>query len=203
MLKRFLTNTLIVVLILTASAIGYTTLASIINTPPQVVTLTDRCEVVDDVAYRLVVSRIDISDPINLYREIRDLKRLGVKEIHFYINSPGGSLFDALAVHDAIRRLGDDGIVTVADIEGGCMSAAVLIASACEHRIAAPNCSFMVHSVSGGSNVEEINLFNRKYAEILAENTELTAEEWEIKMIASTWFTAEEALEWGLIDEIR
>jgi ATP-dependent protease ClpP protease subunit len=202
MFKNVLTCILLAALIAVAGIVGYTSLDPVMNAAPAVITLTDRCEVADNIAYRLVVSRIDISDPVSLYREIRDLKRLGINEVHFYINSPGGSLFDALAVHDAIKRLSNDGIITIADIEGGCMSAAVVIASACAYRTASPNCEFMVHCISGGKG-KELELFNRKYAEILAGNSNLSAEEWLAKMKAVTWFSSEEALEWGLIDEIR
>lgn len=201
MFRKILHYLLLVSLIGAVGILGYIMLDPIRNAAPAITTLSGNCEVADGIGYRAIVSIIDISDAASLYREIRDLKRLGIKEVHFYINSPGGVLFDSMAIYDAIKRLSNEGVVTVAEIEGGCMSSAVLVAAACSYRTAAPHCNFLVHNVSGGTE-KDLPTFCRKYAEILAENSNLTADEWEAKMEAETWFTAQEALEWGLIDEI-
>ncbi len=201
--KKILFIVLLAVLVATAGVIGYTSLDPLLNAPPPVTKIGTMCEVADGIAYRKIIQGINTFDAASLYTEIRDLKRMGVKEVHFYINSPGGSLFDAFAIYDAIKKLNEEGIVTVAEAEGWCMSSAVLVVSACTYRIVAQNCKLMVHNPSSslGSGVVAATVV--QYAGLLAENSNLTTEEWEAKMEAVTWFTAEEALEWGLIDEIK
>lgn len=202
-IKNILFCMLLFVLVGVAGVIGYTTLEPTLNPAPLVTKLGAMCEVADGIGYRMIVQDIDFSDAAGLYTEIRDLKRMGVKEVHFYINSPGGSLFDSFAIYDAIKRLNEEGIATVAEAEGWCLSAAVVVVSACTYRVAAPNCKFMVHNPVGSSNAAIMSNAVNQYARLLSENTALTAEEWIEKMETNTWFTSEEALEWGLIDEIK
>ena len=201
--KKILFIVLLAVLVATAGVIGYTSLDPLLNAPPPITRIGIMCEVADGIAYIKIVQGINNLDAASLYTEIRDLKRMGVKEIHFYINSPGGSLFDAFAIYDAIKKLNEEGIVTVAEAEGWCLSAAVVIVSACTYRIVSQNCKLMVHNPSSSLGSDVVATTTVQYAGLLAENSDLTPEEWEAKMEAGTWFTPEEALEWGLIDEIK
>lgn len=199
--KKVLHVILLVLLVGISGAIGYSVYEPIRHTAPAVTQISSTCEVADGIGYRMIIQNIVISDAAGLYIEIRDLKRMGVKEVRFYINSPGGSLFDSFAIYDAIKRISEEGITTVAHIEGWCLSAAVIVAAACDYRIAAPNCRFMVHNPIGADDRTK-DVINQ-YARLMEENSDLTAEEWKEKMNAQTWFTPEEALEWGLIDEIK
>lgn len=201
--KKILLVVLLAVLVGAAGVIGYTSLDPLLNVAPPVTKLGPMCGVADGIAHKMIVQEIDVSDAVSLYTEIRDLKRMGVKELHFYINSRGGSLFDSFAIYDAIKGLNNEGVVTVAKATGWCLSAAVIVASACTYRIASPNCKFMVHNPSGGYDVDEVKIAITQYAKILADNSDLTVDEWKEKMEVETWFTSEEALEWGLIDEIK
>ena len=209
MLKNILFCTLLTVLIGVSVIMGYNTLNSSRYNAPPVTKISSMCDVADGIAYRVIIQGIGVSDAVNIFMETRDLKRMGVEEIHFYINSPGGSLFDSFAIYDTIKRLNKEGIVTVAEIEGGCMSAAVLIAAACDYRLASENTNFMVHdprsynTTASDSDKQMLKDCTFRYANLLALNSDLTSEEWMEKMKFSTWFSSEEALEWGLIDEIK
>jgi len=202
MLKKLLYSLLLVVIISVAGGIGYSVYSPIVNAPPPVTQLSSMCEVADGVAYRAIVGQIGTADASNLYREIRDLKRMGIREVHFYMNSPGGSLSDTFALYDAMKNLSEEGIITVADIEGACYSATVLLASACDYRTASANTIFMVHQPIG-NDVDVMKMFAEKYAQLLEDNTNLTQQQWLTKMDMMEWFGSEEALEYGLIDEIK
>lgn len=191
-------------------AMGFKLIAPrIFYDPPLITQVSDLCEVADGIAYRVVIDVIDSLEPTLLWREIRDLKRMGVREIHFYVNSGGGVIFDGFALHDKIREASRDGFFTVGHGDGTVISAAILVLSCCDHRSASENCVFFVHkpysnkTLLSKADKEILEFALQRYAEVLGEETNLTAKEWRTKMEEETWFTAQEALEWGLIDEIR
>lgn len=133
--------------------------------------------------------------------------------IELFVTSYGGELDEAFALHDVTRTIKVP-VHTVA--LGKCMSAAPLLV-ACGRRgerYASENCQFMMHDVSldeleGSpvyieSQVSAARVQMAKYAELLAEYTSKSKGHWTrmFNMRADKFFSAEEALEWGLIDHI-
>lgn len=142
---------------------------------------------------------------------IRDLKAQddGVSPVTVAINSPGGDLFDGIAIHNALQRLGAR--VTVR-IDGACYSSASVIASGGQRVTMADNALLMIHNpwTYAAGDSEEL----RKVADIMDQALEgivasyqhrpLTIDDAELRgLIASeTWMTAVEAKDIGFVDEI-
>lgn len=132
----------------------------------------------------------------------------GATKITFRINSPGGSVISALAMYDLISALH---VETEAVVYGLCASAATYMLVACDKAVATPSASIMIHPCSGGlyGTIKEIeadleyfaSLQNRVLA-IYASKTGKTPEEIEEIWEPAKYFTSQEALEFGLIDEI-
>lgn len=132
--------------------------------------------------------------------------------ITIHINTPGGSIVDALAIYDMCK------VVTnpiIAIVNGGAMSAGLLILSAADFRLATPNSMFFYHqpimSEIGVSNLEEADsiseLYNRYQLvcdEIVRTRSKITKTKWKRNFANKTsyWFGAEEALAFGLIDDL-
>lgn len=133
----------------------------------------------------------------------------GVSKIQFRINSPGGSVTSGLALYDLISALGT--VETEAYVYGICMSAATYMLVACDKAVATPSASIMIHPCAGGlyGTIKDIeadleyfcSLQNRVLA-LYASKTGKTPEEIEDIWEPAKYFSAEEALEFGLIDEV-
>lgn len=139
---------------------------------------------------------------------IRDLKAVATKNINLRINSPGGSVFDGVAIANAIRSHPAD--VTVF-VDGLAASIASVIALAGNKLVMMPQTSFMIHDASGGchGNAAEMeymrNLLDKQSDNIAAAYAAAaggTVEDWRAKMKDETWYTAEEAVAAGLADEV-
>lgn len=139
---------------------------------------------------------------------IRDLKAVTSTNINLRINSPGGSVFDGVAIANAIRS--HPANVTVY-VDGLAASIASVIALAGNKLVMMPQTSFMIHDASGGcyGNAEEM----QKMVELLDKQSDNiatayaaaaggTTEEWRERMRAETWYTADEAVKAGLADEV-
>jgi len=135
------------------------------------------------------------------------------KPIELFVGSFGGSEYDMFALYDVCRTLVSP-IYTTAI--GKCMSAAPLLVAAGEkgHRYATPNTFFMVHESweeFGAKRVDELELDLRhyrvmgsKWGELMGKHSNKTSKFWLglCKKSGDTYFDAEQALEWGLIDHI-
>lgn len=132
--------------------------------------------------------------------------------VQIILNSVGGSVFDGLLVHDTIKRLVDNGIEVTCEVRGLAASMGTIILQAATHRLATPHTRFLIHEVSSfawgkASNIqeeaEEITKVNDLLKGILAKRCGKTPDEiekiWHKKDI---WFSAEEALKFGLIDQV-
>ena len=94
-------------------------------------------------------------------------------------------------------------------------SAAVPVFAVCDHRIAAPGSIFMVHQAAvwvwpGRETASDIRsknelmiLLQDKYIDYLVRSSKLTAEQWKVKINGTTWFSVEQGIEWGIIDEVQ
>ena len=185
---------------------------------PYVVEQTSRGERSYDIFSRLLNDRIImLSEEVNdttaslivaqlLYLEAQDPD----KDIQFYINSPGGSVTAGLAIYDTMQYIKPD-VSTICVGLAASMGAFLLSAGAKGKRIALPNAEIMIHQPSGGSQgqatdiqiqAEQILKIKKRLNEILAANTGQPLEVVERDTDRDNFMTAEEAVKYGLIDEV-
>jgi ATP-dependent Clp endopeptidase proteolytic subunit ClpP len=137
-----------------------------------------------------------------------DLAAVTAPNIDLHLNSPGGLVFDGQAIHNALVR--HPAAITVY-IDGLAASIASVIALAGDRIVMASNALFMIHDPAGGVWGPAADM--RKMAEVLDKikatiigvyqaKTGADAEELAAAMTAETWYTAEEALAAGFVDEI-
>lgn len=132
------------------------------------------------------------------------------KDIYFYINSPGGSVYDALAIYDTMQYITND--VQTVGIGVQASAAAFLLSSGTKgKRFVLPNSTVMIHQPSSGTRGkvtdQEIDLREslriKKLLEgIMAKNTGQKAEIIHQDMERDKWLTAEEAKKYGIVDAI-
>ena len=185
---------------------------------PYVVEQTSRGERSYDIFSRLLNDRIImLSEEVNdttaslvvaqlLFLEAQDPD----KDIQFYINSPGGSVSAGLAIYDTMRYVKPD-VSTICIGMAASMGAFLLSSGAKGKRIALPNSEIMIHQPSGGSRgqctdiqiqAEQILKIKQRLNAILAANTGKTVEEVERDCDRDHFMTAQEALEYGIIDQV-
>ncbi len=134
------------------------------------------------------------------------------KDIHFYINSPGGSITAGLAIYDTMQYIKCD-VTTICVGLAASFGAFLLAGGKKGKRMALPNAEIMIHqpAVSGGikgpaSDIkimsEHMQRTKRRLNLILAENTGKTPEEIAIDTERDNFMSAQEALQYGLIDKV-
>ncbi len=132
------------------------------------------------------------------------------KDIQFYINSPGGSVTAGMAIYDTMQYIKCD-VSTNCMGMAASMGAFLLAGGAKGKRLALPNAEIMIHQPSGGSQgqateieiaAKHILRTKEKLNKILAENTGKDYDVIAADTERDNWMTAEEALEYGLIDRI-
>lgn len=132
------------------------------------------------------------------------------KDIYFYINSPGGSVYDALAIFDTMQYITND--VQTVGIGVQASAAAFLLSSGTKgKRFALPNATVMIHQPSSGTRGkvtdQEIDLreslrIKQLLEGIMAKNTGQKAARIHEDMERDKWLTADEAKKYGIIDGI-
>lgn len=141
-------------------------------------------------------------------QEIDTALNNGSTKITFKINSPGGSVVSALAMYDLISALH---IETEAFVYGISMSAATYLLVAADKAVATPSASIMIHPCSGGlygtlkeieADLEYFSSLQNRVLAIYASKTGKTPEEIEEIWEPAKYFNAQEAVDFGLIDEI-
>lgn len=156
-------------------------------------------EEVNDVTASLVVAQL-------LYLEAEDPD----KDIQFYINSPGGSVTAGLAIYDTMQYIKPD-VSTICVGLAASMGAFLLSSGAKGKRIALPNAEIMIHQPSGGSQgqctdiqiqAEQILKIKKRLNGILSQNTGKSIETITADCERDYFMTAQEALEYGLIDKV-
>lgn len=132
------------------------------------------------------------------------------KDIFFYINSPGGSVYDALAIYDTMQFVTND-IQTVGIGMQASAAAFLLSCGTKGKRFVLPNSTVMIHQPSSGTRGkvtdQEIDLqeslrVKNLLEEIMAKNAGQTKERLHEDMERDRWMTAAEAKKYGLVDEI-
>ena len=185
---------------------------------PTVVEETNRGERAYDIYSRLLKERvIFLGDEVNsatanivvaqlLHLAFEDPK----KDIKLYINSPGGSVYDGLAIIDTMNYIEPD-VQTIGIGLQASMGAMLLSAGAKGKRYVLPNSRIMIHQPSSGTQGkitdQEIALkegiyLKQKLAEMLAKNTGKDVKQVITDMDRDNWMSAEEAKTYGLIDEV-
>lgn len=141
-----------------------------------------------------------------LFLQAQDAK----KDIFFYINSPGGSVYDALAIYDTMQYITND--VQTVGIGMQASAAAFLLSSGAKgKRFALPNATVMIHQPSSGTRGkvtdQEIDLreslrIKQLLEGIMAANTGQKPERIHEDMERDKWLTAKEAKAYGIVDAI-
>ena len=185
---------------------------------PTVVEETNRGERAYDIYSRLLSERIIfMGEEVNshtanlvvaqlLFLAHEDPKR----DIKLYINSPGGSVYDGLAIIDTMRFVEPD-VQTIGIGLQASMGAMLLSCGAKGKRYLLPNSRVMIHQPSSGTEgkitdqeimLKEGIFLKKRLAEILAENTGQKLEQVVADMDRDNWMSAEEAKAYGIVDEI-
>lgn len=185
---------------------------------PYVIEDTGRGERSMDIFSRLLKDRIifigtDITDQVAnvvvaqlLFLRMEDPK----KEIHLYINSMGGYISAGLAIYDVLKWLPCD-VNTYCIGQASSMGALLLTAGTKGKRFALTNSRIMIHQPMGGVGgtsadvaiqAKEILILKKKINEIMAESTDQTIEKITLDSERDFFMSAQEAKDYGLIDEI-
>lgn len=156
-------------------------------------------EQVDDVSASLIVAQL-------LFLEAEDPG----KDIHLYINSPGGSVTAGMAIYDTMQYIKCD-VSTICIGMAASMGAFLLAGGAKGKRFALPNAEVMIHQPSGGAQgqatdikivADHISKTKNKLNEILAANTGQPLSVIEVDTERDNYMSAEEAVAYGLIDKV-
>ncbi len=185
---------------------------------PYVVEQTSKGERSDDIFSRLLDDRIIVlSDEVNdataslviaqlLYLEGKDAE----KDINLYINSPGGSVTAGLAIYDTMQYIKSD-VSTICMGMAASMGAFLLSSGQKGKRFALPNAEIMIHQPLGGAKgqateiliaADHIKRTRENLNRILAENTGKPLEQIEKDTDRDNFMTAEEAMNYGLVDKV-
>ena len=185
---------------------------------PYVIEQTSRGERSYDIYSRLLKERI-----IFLGEEVTDASASVViaqllflegedpeKDIHLYINSPGGSVTAGMAIYDTMQYIKCD-VSTICIGMAASMGSFLLAGGAKGKRYALPNSEIMIHQPSGGARgqateikivAEHILKTRQKLNQILAQNTGQRIETIEVDTERDNFMSAEEAKEYGLVDAV-
>ena len=185
---------------------------------PYVVEQTSRGERSYDIYSRLLGDRIImLSEEVNsttaslivaqlLYLEGQDPE----KDISFYINSPGGSVTDGMAIYDTMQYIKCD-VSTICIGMAASMGAFLLSAGTKGKRMALPNAEIMIHQPSAGTqgqitdmaiHLRRLEVIKKRMNRILADNCGKDVETVTMDCERDNFMTAEEAVAYGLIDKV-
>ena len=185
---------------------------------PYVVEQTNRGERSYDIFSRLLNDRIVfLGEEVNattaslvvaqlLYLEAQDPD----KDIQFYINSPGGSVTDGMAIYDTMQYIKCD-VSTICIGMAASMGAFLLSSGAKGKRLALPNAEIMIHQPSAGTqgqitdmaiHLKRLEIIKKRMNHILADNTGKPLEVVTADCERDNFMSAEEAKEYDLIDKV-
>jgi ATP-dependent Clp protease protease subunit len=185
---------------------------------PKVVEQTTRGERAYDIFSRLLKERIlFVGTPINdqianltvaqlLYLESESSE----KPIQMYVNSPGGVIYSGLGVYDTMQYVGAP-VQTICVGMAASMGAVLLAAGEDGQRAALPNARVMIHQPMGGTQgqasdiqiqAEEVGWLKQRLYQILAHHTDQSFEQIEEDADRNYWMSAEQAQDYGLVDNI-
>lgn len=132
------------------------------------------------------------------------------KDIIMYINSPGGSVSEGMAIYDAMQMVKSD-VITICIGRCASMASVLLSGGTKGKRYITPNSEVMIHEVSTFSmgkigdvkvNVDHSNTLNERIIKLLANNTGKSKKQIREALKKDKWFNAEEAINYGIVDRI-
>ena len=169
-----------------------------------------------DKAFVKIFSGLSVADVTRLWNDFVYLENnTTIRDVNLFINSPGGDAFSGLALADQIERARRKGFKITAHASGIIASAAVPVFAVCDVRLAAPGTIFMVHEAAlwkwpgreTASDIQSQNdlmhLLRDRYISKLVDNSKLNRKKWQELEKKTTWFSADKALDWGLVDSIE
>ena len=154
---------------------------------------------VDDQVANLIISQI-------LFLEAHDPE----KDLHLYINSPGGVAYAGMAIYDVIQHVHCD-VSTICVGMGMSAAAMILCGGAAGKRYALPNARVMIHQGSAGTRgapsdmeiqLREVLALTRRMSEIIAHHSGRPVEQVALDIDRDNYLTAEQARDYGIIDDI-
>lgn len=190
-----------------------------ITTVPSIIKQTANGERGYDILSRILEDRIVmLCDPVSsdsaqiVIAELLYLDSINHDDITLYINSPGGSVTDGLAIYDTMQFIKSDVSVVCMGMAAS-MGAVLLAGGAKSKRYALPNSTIMIHQplINGGLGGQQTDIMihaknlertRSKLETLLAADTGKTLDEIHAACERDNYMTAEEALEFGLIDSI-
>lgn len=185
------------------------------NIIPTVITKTSNKEYAYDLYSRLLQDRVifltgEINDTLAniIISELLFLDNQSHENIYIYINSPGGAITSGMGIYDAMKFI-ESKVITIG--VGICASMAAFLLSSGDERYALPNTEVMIHQPLGGAQgqatdikiaAERIIKLKEKLNKILSQNTGKTLKKIYEDTERDNFLSAEEAKEYGLIDDI-
>lgn len=137
--------------------------------------------------------------------DLRDVKG----PLNLHLNSPGGDVFDGLTIYQALKTRPEQ---TTVHIDGLAASIASVIAMGADKVVMAPKASLMIHdgwtAAQGNSGdfkklVDLLDRTSNNIASVYADKAGGSVEDWRARMQTETWYSAQEALDAGLVDEVE
>ena len=192
--------------------------AGVFNLTPNIIEERQMNAVAMDIFSRLMMDRIiflgvpiydDVANIIMgqlLFLESTNPKR----DIQIYVNSPGGSVYAGLAIYDTMQYISSD-VATICTGMAASMGAVLMSAGEAGKRTALPHSRIMIHQPLGGaqgqaSDIEitykEISKLKKELYDILSKHSGQPYDKIEADSDRGYWMTAQEAKEYGMIDEV-
>ena len=176
--------------------------------------LSDLTYIIGDTAHMRIYSSLTLGDELKIYDDLQLLDPMeSVKKLKVFLNSFGGGAYAGFAIADQLKRVADRVEVSMY-ASGVVASAAVAVFIAVENRFASEDAFFMVHEIAvpstagmSASDVKSMDkLFDKltnRYIKNLVRESNKTEDDWSEMMKAETWFSAQEALDWGLVKAVK
>jgi ATP-dependent protease ClpP protease subunit len=178
--------------------------------------IVDRGPIVSENGDTQTVTEIYIYDEIGYWGTnasdfVKLLMGLDSQQIDLHINSPGGDVFDGVAIYNALKARSASGTTIKVFVDALAASAASFIAQAGDEILMTRNATMMIHDASGltygnAKDMQDMaDLLNRvsnNIADIYAQQAGGTKEEWRAYMQEETWYSSDEAVEAGLAHSV-
>lgn len=128
--------------------------------------------------------------------------------IRLMLGSPGGGLYESLAIYDTIKMLP---VKTIAICSGKVMSGGMLILLACDERVSTPNTTFMIHhghTVLSGNilelqeQIKEITTLNDRMLDAIIKRTKIRRDQLDEWLVKDHYLNVEQGIKYGLIDKV-
>ena len=185
---------------------------------PRIITSTDGNDHSTDlISYDMIKNRViylngevNGETAVSLITQLRFLANKSDKDIYLFINSPGGSVSDGLAIYDVMNEISCD-VVTIATGLAASMGSFLLSAGAQGKRYITPSTEVMIHQPLGGVQgqatdislvADHIQKIKAKLTSIMAENCKKDIEEVAKDMERDHWMSGEQAREYGIVDHV-